>query len=146
MPTLTLDSAPRDSQLGGSLLRKLAGAYRRSPGGMSQTLYNKTVGLPARMRRLLEKMCAFGGRDLARKIVAELKDAVDTVPPAPLTATLRLHAQQVDGEEEVAELAYGLDPSAANLERLARAKEKQGLTSLAEAESLRALQRSQERV
>lgn len=138
-PSLTL--ARGDSQPDTSLLRRLSVSYRRTVGGCSQMIYNRTVGIPARMEGLLAKLVQFGGRELAGKIVARFHAIVQGRTPEPLSANLKLDAQRVDADEEVAQLAYELDPSDVNLERYARSEEKQAYTSTELAMSLRAEQR-----
>ncbi len=140
--TLTLDrtATGRDLSRDRSLIRRLAGEYHLTPGSASQFLYGP-VGLPARMEALFSKLVAFGAVPLAERILGRFQAAVDGRPAPALDAPLALTAQQADSDEDVAEIAFSLDPSDENLERYARATERQSYTSSEKALALRAEQR-----
>lgn len=96
----------RHSRPGLSLLRALSGELHRTPGGVSQLLWNRTVGLPARMERLLEKLVRVGGRELAYRIVARFQSILSGAPRPTLSPAL-LHAEvRADAEQDVARTLF----------------------------------------
>lgn len=137
---LVSDSPRANSSRRGSLVGKLSRALGRTPAGTSQALYGAD-SMPNKVERLLFQLCRFGASELAGKIVARFHAIVQGRTPEPLSANLKLDAQRVDADEEVAQLAYELDPSDVNLERYARSEEKQAYTSTELAMSLRAEQK-----
>lgn len=103
-PSVTV--ATRESRPGLSLLRKLSGELRTTPGYTSQQLYNRTVGVPARMERLLEKLVRVGGRDLAHKIVARFQSILESATRPAFTPAL-VHAEvRADAEQDVSRVLF----------------------------------------
>jgi len=138
----TLPMGGRRSHSGGAsaLVHRLALAYGRSPAGMSQALYGP-VSIPNRMEDLLFKLVRFGAVDLARRLLHRLTAVVEQRAVQPPTIALRLESQEIDQREDVLELAFELDRSDENLDRLVRAKEKSAYLMLAECDALKAEQR-----
>jgi len=100
--TLTLERGAGDSPHPESLLRKLSGVYRKTEGGVSQMVYNRTVGLPAKMEKLITVLVRFGARGLAQRLVDRQQDIIARGPAPTLSKELFLEESRADAEQDVA--------------------------------------------
>lgn len=140
--TLTLErsASARHSERPAGIIRRIAASYKITTGSAEQFLYGG-VGLPARMERLLTQLVDFGATPLAEKILARFAAIVAQRPAPELDAPLILSEADADADEDRAEVAFQLDRSDANLERWAKAAEKQAYKSTEVALALRQEQR-----
>lgn len=123
MKTLSVERGTVTYRRRPGVLRQVAGDLGRTEGGVNQEIHGYQ-GVVKRLKRLLEKLVAFGGHVQARRIADDLRAvAYQQNPPPDVPASWNL-AQEADASEDMAELAYQLERTPQNRERLIRWKEK----------------------
>lgn len=103
-PNLTVERNGRTYGKRRNILREIAGARGRSPGGLSVDCYGE-FGAFGRTASILEDLVRFGAVELAQRQVTRFIRIVANQPPKPLTAALLLDEVQADAAEDVARTA-----------------------------------------